>query len=131
MDKKFYGQFETDKIISEYFSEQTHGNCIEIGAVDGKFISNTLYFEQIGWNVLCIEPIPEYFENLKLNRKNCLNLAVSDENVDNVPFTIVTMNNNNKSSISGLKIDNRLIESHNSYGLEPKSDTIYVIRSEI
>jgi FkbM family methyltransferase len=125
-ENKFYGQFMTDKHIKEYFPKEYKGNCIEIGAVDGLFISNTLHFEQIGWNVLCIEPIPLYYEKLSKNRSLTLNYAITDKNIDNEPFTLVTMNTENKSSISGLKIDDRLIESHISLGLEPKKETIYV-----
>lgn len=126
MNSKFYGQFGTDKIISEYFPNKKHGNCIEIGAVDGYYISNTLHFEQNGWEVLCIEPIPEYFSRLKMNRKNCLNFAITDNNIDNIPFTVITMSNKDKSSISGLKIDERLIKTHINYGLDPKSEKILV-----
>lgn len=126
MNSKFYGQFGTDKIISEYFPNKKHGNCIEIGAVDGHYISNTLHFEQNGWEVLCVEPIPEYFSRLKMNRKNCLNFAITDNNIDNIPFTVITMSNKDKSSISGLKIDERLIRTHINYGLDPKSEKILV-----
>ena len=126
MSENFYGQFETDKFIKEYFPESKTGNCIEIGAVDGKFMSNTLHFEELGWNVLCIEPIPEYYNDLKLIRKNTLNYAISDDNVDDIPFTVVTMINNNKSAISGLKVDERLITTHINYGLNPVSETILV-----
>ena len=126
MSSNFYGQFGTDRIIKEYFPGVSTGNCIEIGAVDGRFISNTLHFEECGWNVLCIEPIPFYFAELIKNRKNCLNFAVTNENIDNIPFTVVTMNNGNQSSISGLTIDERLIESHNNLGLNPNKQIIYV-----
>ena len=126
MEEQFYGQFNTDKFIKEYFPNQKIGNCIEIGAVDGYYISNTLHFEQNGWNVLCIEPIPGYFEDLKINRKNCLNFAITNENIDNIPFIVVTLADNNKSAISGLKIDDRLIENHINYGLDPKTETIFV-----
>lgn len=126
MSERFYGQFDTDRHIKHYFPNKLNGTCIEIGAVDGVYLSNTLHFESLGWEVLCIEPIPEYFNTLKLNRKNALNYAISDKNIDDIPFTLVTMNNNNKSSISGLKIDNRLIDSHIGYGLNPSSEQILV-----
>lgn len=126
MNGNFYGQFDTDKIIKEYFGEKTDGNCIEIGAVDGIYISNTLHFEQIGWNALCIEPNPTYFESLKNNRKNCLNFAITNNNIDDIDFTVVTMNSKNQSSISGLDIDERLIKLHENLGLEPTLSKINV-----
>jgi FkbM family methyltransferase len=128
MINKFYGQFNPpmDKTIRDYFPNQLTGNCIEVGAVDGVFISNTLHFEENGWNVLCIEPIPSYFEDLKKNRKNAINYAASSVNSDDVKFTLVTMNNQNKSSISGLEVDDRLIKTHEGFGLQPKTETITV-----
>lgn len=41
---------------------------VEVGAHDGLSYSNTLLLEQSGWDGLCIEPNPELFERLKLNR---------------------------------------------------------------
>jgi FkbM family methyltransferase len=94
--------------------------------VDGVFISNTLYFEKLGWNALCLEPIPDYYNKLRHNRKLALNYAVSHINSDDSIFTIVTMNNHNQSSISGLEIDRRLINDHIELGLNPKEKEIKV-----
>ena len=41
---EFYGQWETDKYILEYFDESYIGNCIEVGAANGIKGSNTKYF---------------------------------------------------------------------------------------
>lgn len=125
---KFHGQFNPpiDKIIKNYFPNQKTGNCIEVGAVDGIFISNTLHFEKNGWNALCIEPNPHYFISLKKNRKNAINYAVSSKNIDDVNFTVVTMKTANQSSISGLEIDDRLILSHEKLGLQPQKKDIKV-----
>lgn len=126
MDNTFYGQFfpPMDSLIKEYFGDQKTGNCIEVGAVDGIFISNTYHFERNGWDALCIEPIPQYYERLKQNRKNALNFAVSNENNDDVKFTVVNMSNDNLSSISGLQVDDRLMESHSA--LNPTTEVISV-----
>ncbi len=117
MDETFFGQFNppVDALIRKYFPDQSSGNCIEVGAVDGVFLSNTLHFERNGWDSLCIEPIPQYYAMLKNNRKNTLNFAASSENSDDVKFTVVNMSNNNKSSISGQAVDERLMESHSPY----------------
>jgi hypothetical protein len=44
----FYGQFDPkiDQTIKEYFLNQSTGNCIEVGAVDGISCSNAFHFEQ-------------------------------------------------------------------------------------
>ena len=46
------------------------GTAVEVGAGDGKVLSNTLLLEEKGWNVLCIEPNPDLGEALKARRKN-------------------------------------------------------------
>jgi FkbM family methyltransferase len=130
MIENFYGQFNppVDYIIkTRYFLNQKHGNCIEIGAVDGIMLSNTYYFEKNNWNALCIEPIPYYYEKLKINRKQSLNYAISSKNCDEEIFNLVTMNNGNQSSISGLNLDPLLIQSHQEMNLNPKIETIKVI----
>jgi len=59
----YYGQWHTDKIIESYFPNQKYGICIEVGAANGIKGSNTKYFENLGWNVLCIEPNIKYKES--------------------------------------------------------------------
>lgn len=118
----FYGQFspKVDELIRQYFPNKEYGRCIEVGAVDGIYLSNTLHFEQSGWDVLCIEPIPNYYNKLKRNRKNSLNFAISDENKDSVEFTVVRLSNSNESAISGLNIQKELIPLHSKWNPELK-----------
>ncbi len=109
----FYGQFNppVDKTISEYFDENHIGGCIEIGAVDGIELSNTKYFEDRGWYCLCIEPIPNYYNQLKNNRKNALNYAISNYNKNNDDFEIIDIGIT-QSAVSSLKIDDKLKNQH-------------------
>ena len=90
----YYGQFLDDKLIEEYFDNGYVGGCIDVGATNGVDINNTKYFEEKGWYCLCIEPNPNSYEKLKINRKNTLNLAISNINKDLVDFTIVNLNDN-------------------------------------
>lgn len=122
----YYGQFNSDKILSEvYFPNQETGNCIEVGAVDGFDHSNTLHFEQKGWNCLCIEPQPEYFAVLQKSRKQALNFAIASKEEDEVVFKQVFCKPNNSNlyypwnGMSGLDLDSRLLEEHAKMGLEP------------
>lgn len=109
----YYGQFNTDSIINDYFENSYLGTCFEIGAVDGIMGSNTFYFEQKGWECICVEPNPNYFAQLKNNRKVALNYACGDENLDNQKFTIYELGGN-QSAISSLVVDQRLVDSHTS-----------------
>jgi FkbM family methyltransferase len=127
-NQKFYGQFNppVDKIIRDYFADKEYGVCIEVGAVDGIEYSNSYHFELSGWDTLCIEPIPIYYEKLSKNRKRSLNYAISSENIDNVDFTSVVLNNDSRTAISGIYVDDRLFKQIKNLGYNPIKEKIKV-----
>lgn len=110
--KKYYGQFDTDKVIESYFPGQKTGRCIEVGAYDGIKGSNSKYFEDLGWETICIEPNPFIFPALWENRNGrCLNIAV--DCFDGIrPFNVYDFKSGIQSSLSSLKTDPRLIEDY-------------------
>ena len=77
---KYYSQFEQDKFIYEnYFINKTNGYFVDIGAHDGITFSNSKFFEELGWDGVCIEPNPKIFEILQSTRKcKCIKKAVSN-----------------------------------------------------
>jgi FkbM family methyltransferase len=78
---KFYSQFGQDQFLYEnYFKNKDTGYFVDIGAHDGITCSNSYFFEQIGWDGICFEPMPKIFLELEKNRKClCKNIAVSDK----------------------------------------------------
>ena len=76
----YYSQFEQDKFVYEnYFQGKTNGYFVDIGAHDGTTFSNSKFFEEIGWNGVCVEPNPKVFEVLQSTRKcKCVMKAVAD-----------------------------------------------------
>lgn len=78
MYKSQYGQ---DRWVNEnIFKNKKNGVFLEIGALDGIFLSNTYFFEtQLDWTGICFEPNSQQYPQLKKNR-NCIkeNIAVSD-----------------------------------------------------
>lgn len=78
---KTYSQEGQDKFIYEtFFKGQQYGFFVDCGANDGITYSNTKLFEELGWNGICIEPIPSAFEKLKQNRScYCIEAAVGKE----------------------------------------------------
>ncbi|KAF4522324.1 hypothetical protein B566_EDAN011325, partial [Ephemera danica] len=51
------------KKVLELLQNKTSGFFIECGALDGEFISNTLYMERkLGWTGLLVEADPKYLE---------------------------------------------------------------------
>jgi FkbM family methyltransferase len=77
----FYSQYKQDEFLYEnYFINKNQGYYIDIGAHNGVDYSNTLFFEKLGWDGVCFEPIPSVFEQLKKNRTcKVLNCALSDK----------------------------------------------------
>lgn len=117
---KSYSQFGEDLILhNEFFPNVEKGICIEVGAVDGIMMSNTLFFEERGWLSICVEANPFMFEDLKKNRSETIHGAVGEVNKNEVDFWIVTLNKQggNQSAISGLELDQRLLRDHSH--LEP------------
>jgi len=78
----FHSEHKQDSWLYEnVFKDKRGGVFVEFGAIDGLITSNTLFFEEeMDWTGLCIEPIPEMFQQLTKNRKCiCENYAVSDD----------------------------------------------------
>ena len=68
----FYSQTGEDDFLNlNYFKNKKDGVYIELGALDGVKYSNTKFFEDnLNWKGVLIEPNPDEFEMLKINRKN-------------------------------------------------------------
>ncbi len=81
-EPKYHSQCGQDSYINKnFFPNKKDGVYVEIGAHNGLTFSNSLFFEQLGWRGMCIEPIAEEFENLRRNRNEkciCINGAIAD-----------------------------------------------------
>lgn len=106
------GQFYEDKVMHSLFPPGFVGKMVDVGAYDPVVISNSWYFEQRGWDVLCIEPNPTLAPKLKRERKNVLTVACGKENKEKQPFEVYTMQPQpglpptliNEGAITGLKV---------------------------
>ncbi len=79
---QFFSQYEQDLYVYEtFFKDKKNGVFIDIGAHDGISLSNTYFFEKfLGWQGICIEPIPEVFAQLQSNRQClCLQGCIYDK----------------------------------------------------
>lgn len=87
----FKGYSGQDLIAYIYFNGKTSGFFIDIGAFDGVEISNTYALEQLGWEGICIEPIPEIYSLLQKNRKcHKYNVAISSTTKSDANFVKVS-----------------------------------------
>jgi|688.fasta_scaffold01710_12 FkbM family methyltransferase len=77
----YYSQYKQDQFVNEkFFKNKKNGFFVDIGAHNGITFSNSLFFEKLGWDGICIEPNPEIYKILITNRKcQCYELAVSDK----------------------------------------------------
>jgi FkbM family methyltransferase len=61
-------QFGEDLVIWELLEAQTSGFYIEVGAFDGRSFSVSSFLDDMGWEGLLVEAIPEMAEQCKINR---------------------------------------------------------------
>lgn len=116
---KFYSQFQQDEFIyKKYFQNKENGFFVDIGAYDGEIDSNSLFFENLGWNGICIEPNPEVFEKLQKIRKCvCFPYAISDKEETLQFFQI---KEGGPSTLSGLveEYTQKAIARINNYNID-------------
>lgn len=73
-----YSQYGQDITVFELLGSPKNGFFLDIGANDGKTYSNSLLFEEKGWEGICIEPHPTIFVELEKTRKcHLINSCVS------------------------------------------------------
>jgi FkbM family methyltransferase len=80
---KYFSVREMDKIFIEKYLNYSGGIFIETGGNDGIAQSNTYHLELYKqWTGLLIEPLPNAFNKMKINRKNsiCENYCLGNDN---------------------------------------------------
>lgn len=62
----YHAQFNEDAILNGLYHKigTTNKLCVDIGANDGKFCSNTRFFMENGWEGIFVEPDEKTFEKL-------------------------------------------------------------------
>ena len=84
--EEFYGQDNEDQYAEQHFFQSTKsGTYLEMGALQGKHLSNSLHFYKFhGWRGILIEPAPNNYRELVKNRPDdiCINLAICRESQD-------------------------------------------------
>ena len=80
---------ELSTIIHLLFQDKSPGFFIEAGAMDGEFLSNTLYLEtEKGWTGLLVEPDNFFYKKLSLKNRKAwsINCCLSTKKY---PFKVV------------------------------------------
>jgi FkbM family methyltransferase len=105
----YHSQCQQDQIIHEkFFWNSPAGTFVDIGAHNGITFSNTCFFEkELGWTGICIEPIPEVFEQLIVNRKcHCIQGCITDYSGEGKFFRV-------KSPITHVEMLSGLAKKYN------------------
>lgn len=99
----FYSQYKQDHYLeTSIFKGHRNGFFVDVGAHDGKSINNTLYFEEKNnWTGINVEPITEVYNDLLVNRPNCININCAVCNSDGK--TEFIRNRGYTEMISGIK----------------------------
>lgn len=88
---QFFSQFGQDQFIYEnFFKDKKEGFFIEIGASDPEEGSNSLFFENLGWKGILVEPIKEDYEKLCNKRKAIIENSAIYNQSGNFKFLLCT-----------------------------------------
>jgi FkbM family methyltransferase len=75
---KFHGNDLEDKYLFDNFTLPPEGVFVDIGCgPDGIQGSNSYFFEQNGWKVVCVDPEPRNTEKCKQNRQHFYPVAIT------------------------------------------------------
>lgn len=90
---RFYSEGGEDSILWQLFKRVYPygeiGTFVDVGAMDGQWINNTLVFDKEGWLGVCVEPHPLYYDlltHLRSSRSLCIWAAASDKDMDAIDF---------------------------------------------
>jgi FkbM family methyltransferase len=117
--RDYRSQWGQDRFIAENILDFRDGTFLEVGALDGAFLSNTWFFEKgLGWSGILVEMQPHFFPAIERSRPNsrCFNCALGDR-----PESLLYFDAGDRSSLLRY-IDHasvRQIESHYR-SIEPK-----------
>lgn len=109
MDNFYVTEGVAEYVVS-LFPFGFRGVCVDVGAFDPFWISNSWLFEQMGWDTYCIEPNSNCIPRLREFRKNVLEYACSnyiEDDVDLFTFSVPILGDNAEAAGTGL-IDHRL-----------------------
>jgi FkbM family methyltransferase len=84
-------QFRQDIDVLKFFNFKNNGYFVDVGAYDGKEISNTYVLEHFyHWKGICFEPLPNEFKMCQENRPNsiCINKAAFSESGKEFNFAV-------------------------------------------
>ena len=104
-----YSQNDEEKYIVEALAAETNkGRFLDIGAYDGKNLSNTYRLTELGWGGVCVEPSPTVFVGLLKNHEEHPNVSLVNCAIAN-QRSLVEFFDSNGDAVGTISEDHRKI----------------------
>lgn len=118
-----YSQNHEDDFILQYFQGEKK-TVLEIGANDGKTLSNSLLFIENGWSAYLLEPSPKAFERIvKLHDRNkavrLYRVAIAEASEEKVYYESGELLGNGDSALVSSLDSNELKRWNGTVTFEP------------
>jgi FkbM family methyltransferase len=96
-----YSQLNQDLNVLDFYNKKSNLYFVDIGACDGKSLSNTYLLEKnYNWDGICIEPNEDYFNAMiKIRNVKCVKKAIFSQSNLIVDFSLCGMNSGINSYI--------------------------------
>lgn len=125
---------DIDRVVHDaFFADAATGVLVEVGAARPDYLSIGASFRERGWNVIAIEPNPEFCALHRAQGHVVLPYACSDEDRDDVDFFVVNSNDADYldgkvsfESFSSLGIEGQYAELHETIKEKTNLKTIKV-----
>jgi len=113
-NKKSFSQFSEDIFLLEIFKNNKNLVCIDVGANDGSYGSNSALLEQHGWKCILVEPNAALCKQILVNRK---------------PYKLFEYAASSKESEATLYLVRGGVLAHGLSTLEPNKENLQRIES--
>lgn len=77
MDGAYFSQHGEDRLAELCLGRRADGFYVDVGAFDGLHLSNTAFFERLGWRGVCVEAHPRYAPLCRTNRPNAVTIEAA------------------------------------------------------
>ena len=118
-------QIFQDLFVINELDFKENGYFVEIGAADGKYLSNTYLLEnQFKWDGLVVEPAKIWSKDINKNR-NC---SISYDCVHSMSNVSIEFNQAEKPEFSRANVSNNIPSDTHEY-LRDKNNTVYMLKT--
>lgn len=108
------------------------GYYVDVGARCGVFISNTARLDAMGWDGICVEPHPDLFAQLQVNRPKprLYNVAASSQDADGLEFIQLKQGAMGRSGLASTYRDSKWYEQTPHVRIKVSARTLTSILDE-